>query len=309
MNIKINILIFLFVSGPLLADCFDFSSTISAHMIKEPELVKATDDIDLAYYSFTCKNPKAIVLSFHGSGIYSCGIYQEMAQSLADTYNINTILVDRRGHGNSQGPRGDAPSPQQVWQDIDTVINLVKSNYPGLPVFLIGHSSGAGLILNYLNWKEYKNEVDGYIFIAPYLGTNAGTVKDRQDGFIKHARVWALIGYGISRGWLFAHIPALFFNYPDWVKKQDNHVLSYYTPAMVFADSPYDVVHIFKQLKKPCAIFIGQEDEQFNAEAVISFAQYIVPKHSASIIPQAKHLSIITQSAQLCADAINEFLQ
>ena len=76
--------------------------------------------------------------------------YQYLASDLSSKYHITVYTPDLRGHGESGGKRGDTSSKEQVWVDISTMIDLVQKENPNLPVYLVGHSSGAGLLLNYL---------------------------------------------------------------------------------------------------------------------------------------------------------------
>ncbi|MEV7357022.1 alpha/beta hydrolase [Kitasatospora sp. NPDC091276] len=38
--------------------------------------------------------------------------------------------MDIRGHGASGGPRGGAPTPEQVWQDTRTMVDFVHRQQP-----------------------------------------------------------------------------------------------------------------------------------------------------------------------------------
>ncbi len=122
---------------------------------KDPAFIKASDGADLAYYSYVPQYPTAVLIFYHGAGFYSNQLYQYFAKELADKHNIGCFLFDIRGHGNSQGDRGDAPSIKQVWDDITIAINFVSKQHSGIPLYLGGHSSGAGLVLNYSNYHHY----------------------------------------------------------------------------------------------------------------------------------------------------------
>lgn len=273
-----------------------------------PQYIQSTDDINLAYYAFVPNNmPKATIVFYHGGGIWSNGIYQHMAQSLAQHYDIATYLFDVRGHGNSQGLRGDAPTQEQVWQDIDTAINFVKSRHQDQPLFLAGHSSGGGLIANYSAWKKDKT-VDGYLLLSPFLGSNSGTIKPDQK-FVTKARTWVFIAYAITGLNYFNHLAAVYFNYPLWIREQDNNVLDHYTCAMAMATTPYNPQAIFENITTPFALFVGQEDEQFMPEKLVTYKDLAVKVKnlsSASIVKNANHLSIILQAPHLFAQAIEE---
>lgn len=268
----------------------------SGTTIKSPLFLSATDGMQLAYYPFLPdQEPKAIVIFYHGGGVWSNKTYQKMAQVIAQDGSMAVYLVDIRGHGNSGGPRGDAPSAQQVWQDVRSMVDFVKEQHPNQKIFLAGHSAGAGLLLNYSGW-DTSSPVDGYLFFAPYLGPQSGAIKEHADhaeSFVKDAKVFKLIVHAISGGWLFNHSPAVFFNYPVHVQETNSRILLHYTCAMSAATSPHDPKRLFSELSKPCALYIGELDEQFIPEKVIAYKKCLRYCVAAEIIPDTKHLSIL----------------
>lgn len=278
--------------------------------IKQPQYIKATDNINLAYYSFVPTNPQAIIIFYHGAGFWSSALYQYFAKQLAENHNIGCYLFDIRGHGNSQGMRGDAPSINQVWNDVTEAINFVTKQHPEIPLYLGGHSSGGGLVLNYSNYHQHPL-VKGYLLIAPYLGRNSGTLQEHTDpaaSFVKSVRVWVFILNGLSGGYFFAHTPAVYFNYPEELLKKDALILTNYTPTMMAATSPENPQELFTKIDKPFALFAAQNDEQFIAQKIIDYKNYTATdvKNSsiAAIIPDAKHLDVMLKAAQHCAKFI-----
>jgi acylglycerol lipase len=243
-------------------------------------------------------------------GFWSNQLYQNMARELTQKFPVAVFLADLRGHGNSGGPRGDAPSAQQVWLDVDDTVRLVKEKYPSLPLFLGGHSSGGGVILNYSGW-ETSNLVDGYFLIAPFLGGDSDTVQPDQR-FVKNVRIWAIIAHMLSAGWLLSHTKAVFFNYPERLMKQDSHIITSYTTTMAIATSPYNAKGLFGKLKKPCALFVGSRDEQFIPEKLVGFNQHlseeVKSKSSAQLVFDASHLSIVLQAPEFLAQALKRFI-
>lgn len=280
--------------------------------LRVPNFLKSTDGINLAYYEFMPEShPRAIIIFYHGGGLYINKTYQWVGLQLQEHYNIGSYFIDIRGHGKSGGPRGDAATIDQVLEDINTVIEFVRIKHPNVPLYLVGHSSGSGLLLNYSKYQNKREDYRGYIFLAPFLGPQSGTLryKNRSDkSFIKKVRVLVYILNNIFNINILKHIPTIYFNYSRDLLKQDPLILSYYTYAMSCATSPYHIKEIFENIDKPFGIYIGQLDEQFIPEKVIAYknvAHKVANRSHAQIVPEAKHISILCQAAELISQAIN----
>jgi len=53
--------------------------------------------------------------------------------------------LDLRGHGNSEGRRGDSPNEDTFVKDLQSFYSFVEEQNKDLPIYLGGHSMGAGL--------------------------------------------------------------------------------------------------------------------------------------------------------------------
>lgn len=288
-------------------DPFSFKeiNSIEDFNLQEPKYITTSDGMKLAYYDFVISSDHIVVL-YAGSGLYGNKTYQWVAKTLKEKYNIACYIVDLRGHGYSQGVRGDASSIHRVWQDVEETIRFIKTKNPKSKIYLTGHSSGAGLIINYSANMQNKLE-DAYIFLAPYLGPKSNTIKTNyfsNTSFVKKIRPWVYILGSIFSNSSFIHWKAVFFNYPDYILKSDPLILSFYTYAMSAATTPYEVEVLLKKIDKPTAIFIGKNDEQFSPEKVIDYKKIITSKVNAEIIDNTGHISILLQAPKLIYDYI-----
>lgn len=285
--------------------------TFTENPQKKPEFFNAKDDLKIAYYSFVPENAKAVIVFYHSAATWSMPLYQAMAQETAKKYNMAVYLFDIRGHGNSEGPRGDAPNVNSVLNDVSSALAFVKSKYPSHFLMLAGHSSGVGLILNYLLYPHSKDtEVDGYVFLAPFLGSDSGTeIKKNENKFITKVKLLNFIVYGFTGGHLCAHRATIFFNNSD-LRNLDNKILPSYSCTMASAIFPKNVKKIISNITKPCALFVGQEDEQFNPLKVVGFQKYFGNHVSvARIIAKTGHFSIILKAPDLFQEAWQSFMK
>lgn len=109
--------------------------------------------------------PKAVVVLVHGLGEHS-GRYTHVAEALTQAgYAI--LAFDLRGHGQSGGPRGHAPSAEAFLEDMDCLMAEAERRYPDLPRFLYGHSLGGVLVLFYT--LRRKPKLAGVVSTSPGL--------------------------------------------------------------------------------------------------------------------------------------------
>ncbi len=92
-------------------------------------------------------NPKAAVAVVHGLGEHT-GRFAYVGQVFCQA-GYALMGLDLRGHGRSGGTRGHTPSIDAYDDDIDLLLQHARERYPGLPLFLYGHSMGANLVLHY----------------------------------------------------------------------------------------------------------------------------------------------------------------
>ncbi len=263
-----------------------------------PQSLSATDGIRLSYRRYAPAAPRAAVLFFHGGGAHSGAGYQYLGNGLQTKFDAAVYTPDIRGHGASEGPRGDAPNPEQVWQDITSCIKQIRADYPGLPLFLGGHSSGAGLALNYASQQD-REPVTGYVFLSPQLGFRSQTSRPALTAPFAKVDPSAFAAYATSGGREHGHDYAVQFNYPAALLKADPGMVSAITVTMSIAITPSSPREQFAALNRPFGLWIGSEDELFVPEKVLAFADLAVSVRSrsqAATIAGAKHLSVLLKA-------------
>jgi alpha-beta hydrolase superfamily lysophospholipase len=107
----------------------------------------------------------AVVIFVHG-----LGEHVHRYTNWADMFRkegIGFAGVDLPGHGNSDGNRGSIKSYDTIFEMIDILLTSCRNTFPGIPLFLYGHSLGGGIVLNYLLHKNPK--IKGAIVTSPWL--------------------------------------------------------------------------------------------------------------------------------------------
>ena len=128
---------------------------------------KTKDGLSLYWRGWECEqDAKGMICLVHGLGEH-CNRYGHVA-SFFNQHEINFYAFDLRGHGKSEGTRGDTPSYDALMDDIQLFLEHAETRGSALPVFLYGHSLGGNLVLNYLLRRQPK--VKGAVISAPALG-------------------------------------------------------------------------------------------------------------------------------------------
>jgi len=111
--------------------------------------------------------PRACLLIVHGFGEHS-GRYSNIARYLCSK-GVSVIAFDWCGHGLSGVKRGSILRWEDPWNDLDSAVGLASGLYPDIPLFLLGHSMGATIVLDYVQSSGFKPR--GMLVSAPALGT------------------------------------------------------------------------------------------------------------------------------------------
>jgi acylglycerol lipase len=103
--------------------------------------------------------PRAVGVIVPGFNSHS-GYYQWVAEQLVD-HGLAVYALDLRGRGKSDGERFYVETFADYVSDVATFITIAKSQEPGLPVFLLGHSAGG--VVSCLYTLDHQAEIAGLI--------------------------------------------------------------------------------------------------------------------------------------------------
>jgi alpha-beta hydrolase superfamily lysophospholipase len=108
---------------------------------------------------------KALVVLIHGQGDHS-GRYMHVAEHLSRAGHA-VWAPDLRGHGKSGGGRGHTDNFDDYLDDAGRAIEEAKGQAPQAKIFLIGHSLGGLIVLNYA--EKNVSTLSGVVATAPLL--------------------------------------------------------------------------------------------------------------------------------------------
>jgi alpha-beta hydrolase superfamily lysophospholipase len=110
--------------------------------------------------------PRAAVAVVHGFGEHS-GRYTNVVNQLTPA-GYAVYAMDLRGHGRSPGQRGYINAWAEYRDDVGAFLRLVSQEQPMLPLFLMGHSLGGVIALEYA--EHHPEGLRGVVASGPLLG-------------------------------------------------------------------------------------------------------------------------------------------
>ncbi len=125
----------------------------------------APDGLPLYFEWWMPQVPKAILVVVHGIGEHS-GRYGPFVRHFAPR-GFGVALYDQRGHGQSGGRRGHIDHFQDLLSDLAAFIQRTQDAHPGVPIFLVGHSFGGQIALNFV--VRYAKGLRGLIVSSPNI--------------------------------------------------------------------------------------------------------------------------------------------
>jgi alpha-beta hydrolase superfamily lysophospholipase len=121
--------------------------------------------------------PDKIMVVVHGMGGHG-GYYANSVAPYIAPARVALYAPDLRGHGLSEGRRGDIENFNLFQDDVATVVRWVRQRHPGLPLFLLGESMGTPIAITYAATAPADARPD---FLALIACVVAPTVKPHLD--------------------------------------------------------------------------------------------------------------------------------
>ncbi len=294
MRSKIYFLIFILLIFPIFS--LDFKS-FGDKVKNIPDKIfyyKALDGKKLAYRVLSPEKPKAVLIFVHGIVGYG-KYYLPFAQELSN-YGIKVYLPDLRGHGNSEGKRGDVPDSMTLVYDLGIFYQLVLKENPIIPVYLGGHSMGAGLTLKYV--KELTLYPSGLILIAG--GLPIERISSRSESLLKQKTISKVFQFLAP---IFPHFRIISWDLSQ--KLEDPLLVTNYSLAFFNAAFPSNIKTIWEKINLPMLVIVGDRDEFYEKQDVERvFNTYKREDRSFIILEDTDHLDVLEKSIKYIVEWI-----
>ncbi|MBJ8890625.1 MULTISPECIES: alpha/beta hydrolase [Citrobacter] len=252
------------------------------------------NDLYLRVYEPMASHDEVLIV-YHGGGVNSDAGYDILARQLSYALPICIFLVDIRGHGRSAGVRGEASSPDQIWRDVDSVIDYVRTSFPDARIHLLGHSSGGGMLINYFTRHSPSRIVESLILLAPALGpfSPPDLNRDFSSPFASINRLNFIIN-AMSGGFLYGRRAGVRLNFPCEVINARPDFVQTYSVNMANALTPRNPQRQLKEISIPVTILLAEHDELFNVSRMGEFLRNCCnPNVISRIVAGSTHLDCI----------------
>ncbi len=153
------------LAAAALLSTFSVAEPLSATAMEKPSL-STTINAGVQVYEWKTKSvrPRGTVIAVHGT-TQQAGCFESLSHYLNDA-GFNVIAMDLRGHGRSYFSHDPRNARHEVSytksaEDLARVSKHIRSISPRLPLFCIGESVGAGVVV-----REHPDIFDGIILAA-----------------------------------------------------------------------------------------------------------------------------------------------
>jgi alpha-beta hydrolase superfamily lysophospholipase len=158
----------------------------------------APDGTRLFRRSWLPRKPQRTLALVHGFAEHS-GRYDHVGAWFA-TRDFAVHAYDHRGHGRSDGERGHVDSFSQLLDDLESFLDLVRTEHSDSPLVLMGHSLG-GLVVATLLAERKPDLLCAAISAPPLeLGPGVSRMRLRMARTLRRFRPQLRLGAGIDSG-------------------------------------------------------------------------------------------------------------
>ena len=228
---------------------------------------RSPDGLSLFYRRWTVPQPKGICLLIHGTAEHS-GRYQHLAQALT-AHGFSVWALDHRGHGRSEGLRGDCRSLEEFVEDLRLLAQQARIGMQRLPLLLVGHSLGGLIALSFC--ARYPEEVRAVAVSSPALKLAHETPPWKVALVTATSRVMSTFPFqnGVN--------PKVLCHDPQVVEAYEkdplvHHILTARC-AVALRHSMRQSLELARQIKVPCLILQAGADEVCDPETAAEFSR------------------------------------
>ncbi len=160
--------------------------------------------------------PRGTVLIVHGLGEH-CERYVRLAADLAAA-GWSVQSYDQRGHGASEGARGDIATPTSLLDDLALLLDTLHEERVPRPLVLLGHSMGGAVAARLL--ADGSPDVDALVLSSPAFELGHGALQRLRLAVGARLLPHLAMSNGLSPQWI-SRDPQVVRHYIDDTRVHD----------------------------------------------------------------------------------------
>ena len=192
------------------------------------------------------------------------------------------IGLDLRGHGLSDGIRGDYPSKERLINDLVETIFFLKKQFKTL--LILGHS--LGVLTALIAKTNSKETIDGLILLSAGKTVKPGVYKKRS--ILQKLKILLSSIVRPSK-------PVIHY-YREGILGLDDPLFNFYYTLRFIRLVDFQDLDLLEDIQCPLLLSVGEHDELFSEESARSLLEEIPCKDKEfSVLPGAKHAIEFTE--------------
>lgn len=244
----------------------------------------AFDGIKLYYQGWEAeKKPKGVICLVHGLGEHS-GRYTHWGEMLNQA-GYHLLSYDLRGHGKSGGKRGHVSSFLDYVRDTGALLGEAVKKYPGMPLFMYGHSLGGIITVEYV--LRRKPKLNGVVVSALSIRTS---LQEQKAKIMLSKILGSIIPKSTISSGL---VPSTISRDPEVVRRYVDDPLVHHQVSLGWGKSALQTITWIDQHASewtlPVLFMHGEKDELGYAEGSREYASKIKADCTLKIWPGMYH--------------------
>ena len=251
---------------------------------KDPyDLVTTSDGVTLFLRKWESQSPSnKVVLILHGITAYS-GPYEMFGKAISKA-GFTAVGLDLRGHGLSDGIRGDYPNKERLINDLVETISYLKKQFSTL--LILGHSLGVFNAL--IAAKNTTEKIDVLILLSAGKSTRPGVYK--KPSILQKLKILVSSIFSPSK-------PVINY-YREGLQGLDDPLFNFKYTLRFLRLFDVKKLDMSEELDFPIILGVGEHDEIFSVESAKSLLEEINSNDKKFFtIPGAKHAEGYTEES------------
>ena len=228
------------------------------------------DKTKLYYQLWVPDNPQALIIFIPGLGDH-IGRYNDFIKYFVP-HGFGICLYDQRGHGRSSGRRSHCKYFTDFLRDLAAVVQMVQGAYPNALLFLMGHSFGAQVAINFV--AKYSKGFRGLIALSPNIEPAANIKAWKKKLTFNLSRWLPIVRFSVP-------INPAYLSHDDFVigSAITDPLMNWHVTARLGTEILKNLMQLPKiafQVKVPCFFLQGSDDRVTSLEATRKFYHSIL---------------------------------